>query len=415
MATADGINTPPSATTAKTTRMDAPQEEAQRYINVALREINTGNYDNAIKLLRKAKELYPDSQADELQELLTKLNASATATQQQSAEGATTSGYAATANAAYGSDSPTRLRQRNSNNNAAASAAHGYTRDQLDLVKRINKCKNFYQVLNVSRTATDSDIKRAYKRLALQLHPDKNQAPGAAEAFKLLANAVAVLTDERRRKDYDASGANTLTTHASSTNLGANHQHEHYNGAYFHAGSTFESAFGDDITAEELFNIFFGNFPPHARPSQRRPYQPANQRQPQERNQQPSLAFGLILVLILISMFSSFLTSDPFYSLVQSSKYPVQRETQHLSVPYYVKTSFSGDYQGSLGRLENSVEEDFIYTMKQNCYRERSYREGMMARARSYGSSMKFAQAQALKMPSCEKLSKIGITRYSLY
>lgn len=316
-----------SETTAKTTQMDAQQEEAQRYINVAMREINTGNYDNAIKLLRKAKELYPDSQADELQELLAKLNASASATQQQSAEGATTSGFSSNSNAAYGSDSPTRLRQRrqnshNNNNNSSsntdASATHGYTRDQLDLVKRINKCKNFYQVLNVPRSATDSDIKRAYKRLALQLHPDKNQAPGAAEAFKLLANAVAVLTDERRRKDYDASGANTLTTQASSTNLGANQQHEHYNGAYFHGGSTFESAFGDDITAEELFNIFFGNFPPHARPSQRRPYQPANQRQPQERNQQPSLAFGLILVLILISMFSSFLTSDPLYSLVPS-------------------------------------------------------------------------------------------------
>lgn len=304
--------------------MDAQQEEAQRYINVALREINTGNYDNAIKLLRKAKVLYPDSQADELQELLTKLNASASGTQQQSAEGAATSGYGSTANAANGSDSPTRLRQRrqnshNNSNNTDTNATHSYTRDQLDLVKRLNKCKNFYQVLNVSRDATDSIIKRAYKRLALQLHPDKNQAPGAAEAFKLLANAVAVLTDERRRKDYDASGANTLATHGSSTNMGANHQHEHYNGSYFHGGSTFESAFGDDITAEELFNIFFGNFPPNARPSQRRPYQPANQRQPQEHNQQqPSLAFGLILVLILISMFSSFLTSDPLYSLVQS-------------------------------------------------------------------------------------------------
>ncbi|XP_028895739.1 dnaJ homolog subfamily B member 14 [Zeugodacus cucurbitae] len=399
--------------------MAAAQEEAQRYINVALREINNGNYDNAIKLLKKAKELYPDSQADELQDLLTKLKAHS-ATQQQSSEGASTSGCDSAANATYGGDSPTPLRRRrqnsHNNNNADASVPHGYTRDQLDLVQRINKCKNFYQVLNVSRDATDTVIKRAYKRLALQLHPDKNQAPGAAEAFKLLANAVAVLTDERRRKEYDASGANTLTAHGSSaTNLAANHQHEHYNGAYFQNAFSFESAFRDDMSAEELFNIFFGNFTTHARPTQRPPYQPANQRQPQERNQQPSLAFGLILVLILISMFSSFLTSDPLYSLVQSSKYPVQRETQHLSVPYYVKSSFGGDYQGSLGRLENSVEEDFIYTMKQNCYRERSYREGMMSRARTYGSSMKFAQAQALKMPSCEKLSKIGITRYSLY
>lgn len=57
------------------------------------------------------------------------------------------------------------------------------------------------------------------------------------------------------------------------------------------------------------------------------------------------------------------------------SKYNVRRQTQHLSVPYYVKENFDSDYQGSFARLENSVEEDYIYTMKQHCFRERNYRE----------------------------------------
>lgn len=49
---------------------------------------------------------------------------------------------------------------------------------------RIKKCKDYYEILNVTKEATDSEIKKSYKKLALLLHPDKNKAPGSAEAFK---------------------------------------------------------------------------------------------------------------------------------------------------------------------------------------------------------------------------------------
>lgn len=67
--------------------------------------------------------------------------------------------------------------------------------------------RDYYEVLDVSRTATDQDIKSAYRRLAVQHHPDKN--PGDADAedrFKEAAEAYSVLSDAEQRRRYDRFG-----------------------------------------------------------------------------------------------------------------------------------------------------------------------------------------------------------------
>ena len=58
--------------------------------------------------------------------------------------------------------------------------------EQIDAVKRIRKCKNYYEILGVNKTSTDTELKKAYRKLALAFHPDKNNAPGASEAFKVI-------------------------------------------------------------------------------------------------------------------------------------------------------------------------------------------------------------------------------------
>jgi molecular chaperone DnaJ len=65
--------------------------------------------------------------------------------------------------------------------------------------------KDFYQVLGVSKDASDADIKKAYRKLARKFHPDQNPGDAAAEAkFKDISEANSVLSDAEQRKEYDA-------------------------------------------------------------------------------------------------------------------------------------------------------------------------------------------------------------------
>lgn len=67
--------------------------------------------------------------------------------------------------------------------------------------------RDYYEVLGVAKTATDSEIKRAYRALAVQYHPDKNPGDAAAEEkFKECAEAYAVLSDQQKRASYDRFG-----------------------------------------------------------------------------------------------------------------------------------------------------------------------------------------------------------------
>ncbi|HZU75151.1 MAG TPA: molecular chaperone DnaJ [Dehalococcoidia bacterium] len=96
--------------------------------------------------------------------------------------------------------------------------------------------KDFYEVLGVSRSASPEEIKKAFRKLAMQYHPDRNREPGAEERFKEINQAFEVLSDPDKRAAYDRFG------HAG-VGQGAN--------GGFEGFSNF-SGFGD------IFDAFFG-------------------------------------------------------------------------------------------------------------------------------------------------------------
>jgi curved DNA-binding protein CbpA len=70
--------------------------------------------------------------------------------------------------------------------------------------------KDYYKSLGLVRGASEEDIKKAYKKMALKFHPDKNKTPGAEEKFKEIAEAYEVLSDPKKRQVFDQYGEEGL-------------------------------------------------------------------------------------------------------------------------------------------------------------------------------------------------------------
>jgi molecular chaperone DnaJ len=94
---------------------------------------------------------------------------------------------------------------------------------------------DFYELLEVSRDASADDIKRAYRRLARQLHPDTNPDPAAEERFKQITVAYEVLSDPDKRSRYDRFGAEGLSGETFGFGGGINDIFE----AFFGGGGPF--------------------------------------------------------------------------------------------------------------------------------------------------------------------------------
>ena len=81
-----------------------------------------------------------------------------------------------------------------------------------------------YEILGVTRSSTPQQIKKAYKRLAKELHPDKNSAPDASDRFVEMTKAYEILSDPERKLKYDNYGITEDTP-----NFNKKHDYSQYN------------------------------------------------------------------------------------------------------------------------------------------------------------------------------------------
>ena len=239
--------------------------------------------------------------------------------------------------------------------------------------------EDHWKVLGLERGASEEEVKKAYRKLALQLHPDKCSVPHANTAFQSVGRAYAVLSNPDKRSAFERYG------HEDGFAAAAQQQRARGGGG----GATAFHRGGEADAAEELFRAFFGGGIPggfsfHAggprgfhyahggHPAQRRP----QQQQPQ---QPPEGLWGIIqqlqplLLLFLFIVLPAMLGSGPEpASLQRSSTHSVPMQSVRRSVTYYVpdRASFEQRYPSNLGarqRLERELESLYGDRLARRC------------------------------------------------
>ena len=339
----------------------ANRDEALRCLKFARAALVEGNKAKAKRLAEKSRQMCRTDECDEFLRSLddvTEPKASPSPTHERQSKAA-----------AHTTDTDN------------AKADLDYTVDQKAAVERILGCKDFYEILGVLRDASDSDLKKQYRKLALQFHPDKNRAPRAEEAFKAISNAYAILSDKTKREQYDQYGEEGI-----NPSRRVSHQ--------------YSRGFEADISPEDLFRVFFGggnsifyqpggseyyqmyrhphhNHHQHHHHRSRHSGNHGNTSEPSPWIQllQLSPIILLISITLLSQLFAQVLQPSPIFALQKTGVYTEKREIQRNRLTYFIMRSSLEELKNPqhLAGLESQVLNSYVSKYREECRYEQMY------------------------------------------
>lgn len=329
--------------------MDGNKDEALRCINIAKEAIAAGNKEKALKFLGIARRLNHNLPLDDLFAACENLDSSTSAGPTDDAKNTVNKG-------------------ENNEGSACSEVSNGernYTEEHVHLVRQIKSKKDYYSILGLDKNCAVEEVRKAYRKLSLKVHPDKNKAPGAEEAFKKVSKAFKCLSDDDSRRQYDQTG------------LVDEFEYNQQYPVRRRRRRTGNDFFDDDFDPDEIFRAFFGqrDMFRNAHVYRTRTHSTGAHQREDLGGGGPNIMLLLQLLPFLIIILLAYLPfSEPEYSLQKNYSYQFKKMTEKHGVEFFVKSDqFDENYPiGSPGRqeIENNVIKDYKHMLGRYCHME---------------------------------------------
>lgn len=348
--------------------MDGNKDEALRCVRIAEEAIASGNKERALKFIKIATRLNHDLRADELLAACQKLD----------------SGFPVSS-----SDENFVTDRKNepgpAKSEGGLNGERRYTEEHVKLISQIKRTRDYYDILGIEKNCSVEEVRKAYRKLSLKVHPDKNKAPGSEEAFKKVCKAFKCLSDGDSRRQYDQMG------------LVEDFEHNQQYNVRRRRSRTAHDLFDDDFDPDEIFRTFFGQGDMFRASRVYRTREMGGYQREDFRGGGPNLLILLQLVPFLIIFLLAYLPfSEPYYSLHKNYSYQIPQTTEKHGLEFYVKSlAFEKNYPlGSPARakIEDNVIKDYKTMLWRYCQLELQRRQWN----------------RNLPTPNCNKLHNAG-------
>lgn len=264
-----------------------------------------------------------------------------------------------------------------------SSESPQYSAENETLCKNICSRTNYYEILNISREASQNDIKKAYRLLVRQIHPDKNNSPSANDAFTKVDKAYKCLSDENKKLHYDETG--------NDEDFGFNME---------------------NMFTKDSFIIFFVQILENTIffPSNNL-YKIFEKTETEAGFFEKKQKFFPIFLVLLLFLVTSVGTVKNVYSLDRTSQFNVEKITDNLGIQYFL----TAEVDKNLNLIEkhtidSSVEQAFLADLNKKCEKARNKKQNLLIRAKkSAGFNGKVFEnyAESLDMSACIRLEEL--------